>query len=139
MKFKYFAVLLFVILAHLMLIRESVAAQDETPYKIGVNRFAWYAALKLINFMPLSSADPFSGVIITDWYYISDNERYKVDVYVLEEHLTSNTVEVKVFKEINKSNTWRMAKLNPKIAIKLEDAILNTARQLRIQYMLSEK
>src|SRR5690606_3770200 len=35
---------------------------------IGVNSFLWRASLDTINFMPLSSADPFGGVIITDWY-----------------------------------------------------------------------
>jgi Domain of unknown function (DUF3576) len=35
---------------------------------IGVNAFLWRGALDTIAFMPLSSADPFGGVIITDWY-----------------------------------------------------------------------
>jgi len=35
---------------------------------IGVNSFLWRASLDTVSFMPLSSADPFGGVIITDWY-----------------------------------------------------------------------
>src|SRR5690606_25113230 len=35
---------------------------------IGVNAFLWRASLDTFAFMPLSSADPFGGVIITDWY-----------------------------------------------------------------------
>ena len=31
-------------------------------------------ALETIDFMPLSSADPIGGTIITDWYSTSDNE-----------------------------------------------------------------
>ena len=34
---------------------------------IGVNAFLWRATLDTISFVPLSSADPFGGVIITDW------------------------------------------------------------------------
>ena len=35
---------------------------------IAVNSFLWRASLDTIAFLPLSSADPFGGVIITDWY-----------------------------------------------------------------------
>src|SRR5262249_27742441 len=35
---------------------------------IGVNSFLWRASLDSIGFMPLASADPFGGVIISDWY-----------------------------------------------------------------------
>ena len=35
---------------------------------IGVNSFLWRASLDTVTFMPLASADPFGGVIITDWY-----------------------------------------------------------------------
>lgn len=114
-------------------------ASNSAPYQIGVNRFAWYAALKLINFMPLSSADPFSGVIITDWYSLNENEKYKVDIYVLEENLTANTVQVKVFKQIKQNDVWVSTPVANEVPTKLENAILNTARQLRIQYLLGEK
>jgi hypothetical protein len=112
---------------------------NSAPYKIGVNRFAWYSSLKLINFMPLVSADPFSGVIITDWYSLNENEKYKVDIYILEENLTSNTVQVKVFKQVKNGGSWVNTAVSGEMPTKLENAILNTARQLRIQYLLSEK
>src|ERR1700749_4178963 len=35
---------------------------------IGVNAFLWRGALDTLSFLPLTSADPFGGVIITDWY-----------------------------------------------------------------------
>ena len=35
---------------------------------LGVNGFLWRASLATISFFPLSQADPFGGVIITDWY-----------------------------------------------------------------------
>ena len=35
---------------------------------IGVNAYLWRATLDTISFLPLTSADPFGGVIITDWY-----------------------------------------------------------------------
>src|SRR5262245_16253262 len=52
---------------------------------VGVNSFLWRASLDTVSFMPLVSADPFGGVIITDWYSPpqSPSERFKVNVYIL--------------------------------------------------------
>jgi hypothetical protein len=36
--------------------------------EIGVNSYLWRAALDVVKFMPLASADPYGGVVITDWY-----------------------------------------------------------------------
>ena len=116
----------------------NILADEKIPFKIGVNRFAWYATLQNINFMPLVSADPFAGVILTDWYSVTENERYKIDVYILEEHLTANTVQVKVFKQKKQGNTWVDAKVPTIMSNKIEDAILNTSRKLRIENMLGE-
>jgi hypothetical protein len=35
---------------------------------LSVNAYLWRAALDTLSFMPLASADPFGGTIITDWY-----------------------------------------------------------------------
>ncbi len=112
---------------------------SQAPFKLGVNRFAWYASLQTINFMPLASADPFSGVIITDWYQVNENEKYKIIVYILEENLTSNTINVKVFKQIKNSGVWLDNMVNSSVPLKIEESILNLARQLRIQYSLRNK
>ena len=52
---------------------------------IGVNAFLWRGALDTIAFMPLASADPFGGVIITDWYTPpgTSGERFKATIYIL--------------------------------------------------------
>ena len=118
---------------------KSFAETKNIPFKIGVNRFAWYSSLQTINFMPMISADPFAGIIITDWKAVSDNERYKIDVYILEENLTSNTVDVRVFKQKKVNGAWVDDAPNALLKGQIEDAILNTARKLRIEYMLGNK
>ncbi|MBM09177.1 MAG: hypothetical protein CMF69_06330, partial [Magnetovibrio sp.] len=52
---------------------------------IGVNSFLWRASIDTISFMPVNSADPFGGVIITDWHANAEapNERFKLNVYIL--------------------------------------------------------
>ena len=49
---------------------------------IGVNSFLWRASLDTISFMPLSSADPFGGVIITDWYSPPETTRERIKLNV---------------------------------------------------------
>ncbi len=47
----------------------STAITSDSPHvTLGVNSYLWHASLDTLAFMPLQSADPFGGVIITDWY-----------------------------------------------------------------------
>ena len=85
--------------------------------------------------MPLSSADPFGGVIITDWYSSPDspNERFKVTVYILDRRLRADGVRVTAFKQnLDAANQWIAVPLAPKVTADLENAILSKARGLRI-------
>ncbi len=52
---------------------------------LGVNAYLWRGALDTLAFMPLASADPFGGVIITDWYQppAAAGERFKATAYIL--------------------------------------------------------
>ncbi|WP_085906387.1 DUF3576 domain-containing protein [Kiloniella majae] len=102
---------------------------------IGVNSFLWRASLDTIAFMPLTSADPFGGVIITDWYSPDEKkpERFKVNVFILGRDLRADGVRASVFKQQRDvTGSWIDAKVDPKTGTELEDAILTRARQLRI-------
>ena len=61
---------------------------------VAVNAYLWRASLDTINFIPLVSADPFGGVIITDWYTPAEtpNERMKVQVTILDRELRADGV-----------------------------------------------
>ena len=101
---------------------------------IGVNSFLWRASLDTISFMPLVSADPFGGVIITDWYSPeSPSERFKVNVYILGRSLRADALRVSVFRqELAGAAGWIDAAVDDDTATKLENAILTGARQMRI-------
>ena len=84
--------------------------------------------------MPLLSADPFGGVIITDWYAPSESpdERFKMTVYILGRTLRSDGVQVSVFRqERGEDGLWEDRATSPDTAVSLEDKILDRARQLR--------
>ncbi|MBO6770372.1 MAG: DUF3576 domain-containing protein [Thalassospira sp.] len=102
---------------------------------IGVNSFLWRATLDTLSFMPLNSADPFGGVIITDWYSPAEtpNERFKLTAYILGTALRSDAIKVSVFRQVNVGpNQWQDAVVEAGTVTSLEDAILTRARQLRI-------
>lgn len=103
---------------------------------IGVNSFLWRASLDTISFMPLASADPFGGVIITDWYQDpkAQGERFKVTVYILDKRLRADGVKVAVFRQERSGDAgdWVDAQVNPATSLQIENAILVRARQLRI-------
>ncbi len=102
---------------------------------IGVNGYLWRASLDTLSFMPLTSADPFGGVIITDWYTPpeSPGERFKVTVYILDRRLRADGLRVSAFKQnLDTTSNWVPVELTPKTVINLENAILTRARELRI-------
>jgi len=102
---------------------------------IAVNSFLWRASLDTIAFMPLSSADPFGGVIITDWYSPpeSPNERFKVNVYILDRQLRADGVRASVFRQrLTQGGQWAEAPVDKTTTVELENAILTRARQLRV-------
>lgn len=107
---------------------------DDGSTGIGVNSFLWRASLDTVSFMPLASADPFGGVIITEWYSSPEkpDERFKVNVFILDKHLVSDGVKVKVFRQVKKGSSWRDSTVTDNTATQLEDAILTRARQLRV-------
>ena len=102
---------------------------------VSVNSFLWRASLDTIAFMPLSSADPFGGVIITDWYSPPEtpSERYKMSVYILGRQLRADGVKVAVFRQQAEGPTgWHTKSVSKETATSLENKILSRARQLRL-------
>ena len=101
---------------------------------ISVNSFLWRASLDTVSFMPLASADPFGGVILTDWYTPpeTENERFKINVFILSRELRSDGVRVRAFKQIFEKGKWVDAEVTGETARQLEDTILTRARQLRV-------
>lgn len=111
---------------------DPVAAPDMP--QLGVNSYLWRATLDTLNFMPLTSADPVGGVVISDWYATPEkpDEHLKVTVYILDRRLRADAVKVSVFRQVRNQGGWNDAAINPDTGIKLENAILARARELRL-------
>jgi hypothetical protein len=103
---------------------------------IGVNSYLWRASLDTVSFMPISDADPFGGVILTDWHNPAETpgERFKLNVYILDRQLRADGIRVAVFRQVRNEDTgeWEDARVAEGTASALEDTILTRARQLRV-------
>jgi hypothetical protein len=102
---------------------------------IGVNAYLWRASLDTLAFMPLASADPYGGVIITDWYTNPEkpDERFKATVYILDTRLRADGLTVTVFKQVKGADgNWADSSSSNQTQVDIENSILTRARQLRL-------
>ena len=112
---------------------QKQAARAQAP-NIGVNSYLWRASLETLEFMPLSSADPFGGVITTDWYASPEapEERFKANVYILDANLRADALKASIFKQVNNGGSWTDAAVDTDTGRQIENAILTRARELFI-------
>jgi hypothetical protein len=104
---------------------------------LGVNSFVWRATLDTLAFMPLASADPFGGVVLTDWYEdpASPGARFKVNALILDRQLRADSIKITVFSQKKVKGVWSDAPVDATLGRKLEDTVLTRARQLRINQL----
>lgn len=103
-----------------------------------VSPIAWQAALDTMNFVKLSSEDPLSGMLVTNWYSPPDkpNERYRITVFVLSRELRSDSVAVTVDRQqLSPTGEWVATTVARKVQDDLETAILRRAGQLKRAWM----
>ena len=108
---------------------------NTSTISMSVNPFLWKGALETIDFMPLSSADQIGGTIITDWYSTTDNpnERCKLNIFISGKKLNTENLKVTSFCQEFKNQIWVNKKIDIENNIKIENAILNKAKKLRLQ------
>ena len=102
---------------------------------MAINPYLWRGTLETIDFMPISSADPVGGMIITDWYSTSNNqtERCKLNIFISGKDLKTENLKVTSFCQEFKNQIWVVKEVDKEKNIKIENAILNKAKKLKIQ------
>jgi hypothetical protein len=111
--------------------------KNQTVAAVGlpINPYLWKGSLDTISFMPLLSADPFAGIIITDWYTDQNNtnQRCKLNIFIKGVELNTNNLKVNSFCQIlSEKGNWIDQKIDNKNNILLENAILNKAKKIRL-------
>ena len=98
---------------------------DDPNVTVEVNRYIWNASLEVLNFLPIRSVDPFSGVIVTGFGTPPGGGRaYRATVYVQDPALDARSLRVAL--------ATRGGPVSAETQRAVEDAILTRARQLRI-------
>ena len=118
-------------------LRELVlgSGQDTIDY---TGSITFQTALDKISFMPLSSVDSMSGVIVTDWYNVEDNDiRIKLNVRILDQNMTDGSLSVQMFKQSFDGQKWNDLGNDETQAQKIKDSILRDARLLQATIDLS--
>ena len=99
-----------------------------------VNPYLWRASLETIDFMPISSTDPFSGTIITDWYSTESNigERCKLNIFIKGLEFKTSNLKVMSFCQAFQNQQWVNKNTDQESNRKLENAILNKAKKIKL-------
>lgn len=99
---------------------------DNPNVTLEVNRYIWSASLQILDFLPLESADPFSGVLDFGYGVPPGGTRaYRATVLVQDPALDA--------RSLNVSLATRSGPADPDTVRAVENAILTRARQLRIR------
>ena len=94
----------------------------------------WRASLDVLSIAPLISTDALGGIIITDWYTNKNikDKRIKITAHIRTTELRSDGIKVKVHVQKLIDNIWSDTVTDNNLASKIENNILNEARNLRV-------
>ena len=108
--------------------------QTSVGMGLPINPFLWRASIETISFMPLASTDPFAGTIITDWYTAENSlgERCKLNIFINGADMKTDNLKVSSFCQSLKNKQWVNSPSNNEDNIRLENAILNKAKKLKL-------
>ena len=91
-----------------------------------VNKYLWQASLEVLNFLPINSADPFSGIIVFGKGKAPGSTQiYDATIYVSDPALDARSLSVTV-----RSSNGVISSVAKR---EIESAILSRARQLRLK------
>ena len=95
--------------------------------ELKVNKYIWTASLETLDFLPIESVDPFSGVITTGYGTPpGGGQSYRATIFVRDPALDARSLHVAMQR--------RNGRAVPDSTVRaVEDAILARARQLRIR------
>nr|WP_111301501.1 DUF3576 domain-containing protein [Paracoccus saliphilus] len=94
---------------------------------VGVNKYLWNASLEVLNFLPVQTIDPFTGVIQTGYGTPPGGGRsYRATIQISDPALDARSLRLSLQGPGG-------AAVEPGTVRAVEDAILTRARQLRLR------
>lgn len=99
---------------------------DDPNVTIEVNKYIWNATFDVLDFLPIQSADPFTGVIVTGFGTPpGGGTAYRATIFVRDPALEARSLNLALATRAGPAPTATVRAV--------EDAILTRARQLRIR------
>ena len=107
--------------------------EDPAGGMAAVNLYLWRAALETLALGPLESADPFGGIIITDWFTLSEEpgSQFRVTAYILGRSLRTDNIKVAMYVRTNENGQHLAHRATAAAERRLENLILTKARTIR--------
>tara|TARA_Y200000002_G_scaffold869_1_gene888 strand:- start:435 stop:977 length:543 start_codon:yes stop_codon:yes gene_type:complete len=119
-------------------LRDMLLGDDAGSLALAVDNLTFNVILDKLSFMPLASVDSASGIVITDWYAVEENElRIKINVRLLDSELTNNSISVQMFTQKFDGSKWIDQGQDNEKANKIKESILSEARSLKTAIDLS--
>lgn len=112
----------------------SGSKKSSSASAINVNSYLWRATLDTVYKLPIISADPFGGTVLTDWYQLDNKSdtRFKLNVFIIGSELRSDAVRVTAFKQRkNKRGQWEDQAPSTQLGQEIESKILLKAREIK--------
>jgi hypothetical protein len=104
----------------------DIFRRDRNETNVKVNRYLWSASLEVLDFLPIQSVDPFSGIIVTGFGTPPNGGRaYRATILIRDPALEARSLNVAL--------QTRSGPASAATVRAVEDAILTRARQLRVQ------
>ncbi|MDO5648603.1 DUF3576 domain-containing protein [Paracoccus sp. (in: a-proteobacteria)] len=101
--------------------------RENPNFTVGVNKYLWNASLDVLNFLPVQTIDPYTGVIQTGYGTPPGGGRaYRATIKISDPALDARSLKLSLQGPGG-------AAVEPGTVRAVEDAILTRARQLRIQ------
>lgn len=113
----------------------ALGSKKTEDSNIGVNSYLWRASLDVLSPLPKVRADPFGGLIMTDWYspHGDTHERFKMEIIIIGRQLRSDALRVSIFRQHFQNSEWVDVPVSNDVVDQVEETILKRARDIRVQ------
>lgn len=99
--------------------------REDPATTVRVNKYVWNATFEVLDFLPVETVDPFTGVIVTGWGQAPGSSKsYRATILVSDPALDVRALRVSLMT--------RSGPADEATVTAVEDAILTRARQLRL-------
>ena len=107
---------------------KNLGGRGKTTYEFSSSNPMWRASLEILDFLPLTTVDYSGGMIISDWYSDTSNQKesIKITIRFLSNDIQTGSLKILVHKKTCIApNNCLVKKIKSKIEEELQRSILS--------------